>query len=425
MSNLAVSLRNLSKDYLLFRSSRQRLFHLLGLKFLNSFLDGAPKKKHALKDISIEIQKGERVGIIGRNGAGKTTLLKILNGSIFPNSGVRVINGKIQSLMTSGVGFHPDFTGLENVKASLVFNGLKKEEMQEAIEDVVGFAELGEYLTQPFRSYSLGMQARLGFATSTAVKPDILIIDEVLGAGDAYFALKSSERIFKLTRSKSSTLILVSHSLGQIQQFCDRVIWIDEGRVRRDGPALEVIKEYEVFIMQLENRKALSEASEENKNHNWIRIPNKIQVAKAVVLDGNAQEKYVFKTGELITFRVDLKRIDPEVKNITVTLNIYSVTGVPLLMNYQRFDIVGDSLSFDFTLEKNYFGAGEYVVSVGLYNYFDEVDVANSTYYEIFNRGIRFKVVNRVSNYPSLFFQNGRWSVLGTGLRKNGEQLTF
>ena len=204
----------------------------------------------ALKGIDLQLQRGERLGIIGRNGAGKTTLLKIISGVSYPTRGAVDVRGRVQALMSVGLGFHPEFSGLENIRASLAYNGLQGREVERATEDVIEFAELGEFLEQPLKTYSLGMQSRLMFATATAVMPDVLVVDEVLGAGDAYFAVKSAVRMQRLAAS-GCTLIIVSHSMPHILQFCDRALWIDEGAIRRDGPAREVVGEYEVFANEL------------------------------------------------------------------------------------------------------------------------------------------------------------------------------
>jgi lipopolysaccharide transport system ATP-binding protein len=205
------------------------------------------KEFRAIDGISFEVPRGGRLAIIGRNGAGKTTLLKLISGNFAPTSGRLEVAGSVQALMGTGLGFHPEFTGLENIKASLHFNGLSRAEFATAVEDILDFCELGEFVDQPFKTYSLGMQARLMFATATAIRPDILIVDEVLGAGDAYFSAKSSARMQALA-SSGCTLLLVSHSTAQVLQFCERAIWLEEGRVRMIGDAFPVVKKYEEFI---------------------------------------------------------------------------------------------------------------------------------------------------------------------------------
>lgn len=243
----AIQLEHVSKSYRLYGSQHEQMMDVLGL----NRLFGRPKQQarefKALDDISLTVPRGHRIGIIGRNGAGKTTLLKLIGGNFAPSSGTIEVNGTLQALMNVGVGFHPEFTGTENVRAALQYNGLPKNEFEAAMADVIDFCELGEFIDQPFKTYSLGMQARLMFATATAIHPDILIIDEVLGAGDAYFITKSRKRMEKLVRS-GATMLLVSHSTSQVLELCQEAIWLEQGKIRMQGDAFLVVKAYEEFM---------------------------------------------------------------------------------------------------------------------------------------------------------------------------------
>lgn len=204
----------------------------------------------ALDDVSFTLRHGERIGLIGRNGAGKTTLLKMITRAIAPSSGEIEVNGSVQALMATGIGFHPEFTGRQNIDATLKYYGLYGPDYEAAMADVIRFVELGKYIDQPFSTYSLGMQARTQFAVATVFRPDVLLIDEVLGAGDGYFAAKSADRMKGLINSGCS-LIMVSHSSDLISQFCERVIWLRDGRIHRDGDADDVLAEYEQEMTNL------------------------------------------------------------------------------------------------------------------------------------------------------------------------------
>jgi lipopolysaccharide transport system ATP-binding protein len=243
----AILLEGVRKEYKLYASISEQALDVFGLASLRFWRPTKFRIFSALDGIDLKIRRGERVGIIGRNGAGKTTLLKLITGNFGPTIGEVAVRGTVQALMTTGVGFHTDFTGAENIRASLVYNGLPCAEVETAFQDVVDFCELGDFLHQPVKTYSLGMRTRLQFATATAIKPDILIVDEVLGAGDTYFSAKSMVRMQTLAQS-GCTLLLVSHAMSQVLAFCDRVLWIDEGRIRKDGPARSVVGEYEVFM---------------------------------------------------------------------------------------------------------------------------------------------------------------------------------
>jgi lipopolysaccharide transport system ATP-binding protein len=244
----AIVLRDVVKTYRMFGSQRHQLLEVLGLsRWLPGYTPPPHTEFTALSGLNLEIRKGERVGIVGRNGAGKTTLLKLICGNFAPTSGQVEVNGQVQALMAMGIGFHPDYTGRDNVLASLQYNGLSRQEYEAALEDVIDFCELGEFIDQPFKTYSMGMQARLMFATSTAIRPDILIVDEVLGAGDGYFVAKSRQRMERLVGG-GCTMLLVSHSTAQVLEMCERAIWLDKGQMRMEGDAFEVVKAYEEFV---------------------------------------------------------------------------------------------------------------------------------------------------------------------------------
>jgi lipopolysaccharide transport system ATP-binding protein len=243
----AIKFDSVSKIYKLYGSQRDQLVDVLGLQRFGFRPRREPKIFPALSDISIEVPRGHRIGIIGRNGAGKTTLLKLVCGNFSPTFGSVSVNGGVQALMSAGLGFHPDHTGRENVEASLQYNGLRKSEYEEAVKGIIDFCELGEFFDQPLKTYSLGMQARLMFAAATAIRPDILIVDEILGAGDAYFIAKSKNRVEALVRS-GCTMLLVSHSMPQVLELCSEVIWLHEGKIRMRGDALVIVKAYEEYL---------------------------------------------------------------------------------------------------------------------------------------------------------------------------------
>ncbi|MEQ1929465.1 MAG: ABC transporter ATP-binding protein [Parvularculaceae bacterium] len=238
---------NLTKTYRLYEKPAERLFSLFRGDKPDRKSDPA-KVHHALRGVDLEVRRGEKVAIIGRNGAGKSTLLKIVTRAIEPTSGVLDVRGKSHALLSLGAGFHPDFTGRENAYAFLAHMGHAGRHADALVDEAVAFAEIEEYIDQPLKTYSTGMQARLMFAVSTALEPDLLVIDEVLGVGDAYFQNKSFERIRELCATNNSTLLLVSHDVYSAAKLCPRVVWIDQGRVKGDGPAPQMLKLYENSI---------------------------------------------------------------------------------------------------------------------------------------------------------------------------------
>jgi homopolymeric O-antigen transport system ATP-binding protein len=245
LSKIAVRARNLKKVYRLYKRQRSRLLDIVGLLPRGS---AAYSEHLALDGITLDIPRGQKVAIIGRNGAGKSTLLKLVTGAIEPSSGTLDVSGVFHPLLALGVGFHPDFTGRENVLAYFAQLGRSDAEAARLCEAVVDFAELEEYIDQPVRTYSTGMALRLMFSASTAVVPDLLVLDEVLGVGDAYFTQKSFERIRELCDRDGTTVLLVTHDVYSAARFVDRMIWLDRGRVLLDGSPTAAVTAYEDAI---------------------------------------------------------------------------------------------------------------------------------------------------------------------------------
>ncbi len=244
----AISLRGVGKMYKLYSSRLENFLDAIGFSRVLPWRRVKYREFWALRGIDLEVPRGKRLGIIGCNGAGKTTLLKLITGNLPPTEGSLTVNGSVHALMTTGAGFHPEFNGLENIEASLTYQGLSPRQIRAAIDEIAEFTELDAFLDQPFKTYSAGMQARLTFATATTLAPDILIIDEILGAGDGYFIAKSRERITRLVQETGATVLLVSHALDQTVRFCEETIWLDRGRIVQRGPTLEVVKAYEQFL---------------------------------------------------------------------------------------------------------------------------------------------------------------------------------
>lgn len=196
-----------------------------------------------LKNIDLEIKKGETVALIGVNGSGKSTLLKLMTKIIFPNSGKIITTGKLTSLLELGAGFHPDFTGRENIYFNASIFGLSAKEIDDRVQDIIDFSELGEFIEAPVRTYSSGMYMRLAFSVAINVDADILLIDEILAVGDQHFQDKCFAKLRELKKT-NKTIVIVSHSLGQIKQLCDRAVWVYNGEIREDGNTTKVIEDY-------------------------------------------------------------------------------------------------------------------------------------------------------------------------------------
>jgi homopolymeric O-antigen transport system ATP-binding protein len=247
MTDIVIETRQLRKVFRLYTSTRSRVLDSIGLLAAsrNRYVE-----KIALDGIDLSINRGERVAIIGSNGAGKSTLLKILTHVLQPTSGTVHIRGETRALLQIGAGFHPELTGRENVRQYLAHVGLAGAGIERQIGDIVEFAEIAEYIDQPVKTYSTGMSMRLMFAASTVFWPEILIIDEVLGVGDAYFSYKSFERIRTMCARQSTTLLLVTHNIYDAERLCDRAIWLERGRVERDDAVGIVVSAYEARVRE-------------------------------------------------------------------------------------------------------------------------------------------------------------------------------
>ena len=439
----AISLGGISKVYKLYPSRVTLALDALGLYCLRP--GGPPPfpQRWALREIELKVGRGERVGIIGRNGAGKTTLLRLVSGIAAPTAGRLSIHGQVQALLDMGLGFHPDFTGLENIKASLLFNGLDEAQTAQAVADVSAFAELGEYLDQPLKTYSLGMRARLGFATATAIRPDILIIDEVLGAGDAYFLSKCSARIHNLT-SGGTTLLLVSHSNQQIVQFCDRAIWLEEGRVAEDGEVLEVVKAYDAFIRNLEEQRLRGEnarASEradrlqersacapdtsgalDGRTANelvrraisrWPGVPG-LKIRALHLLDAAGRESPVVNSGAPAALAVDARAESGGDFPCIVAFNVYTLDGRLVLLHCSEprtFRLApAQTIRARLHYPRLLLGNGDYVASVGLYRKLDLANPGSAEFYDLWDRSYQFRVYTDQPADSSLLQPPCSWS---------------
>ena len=233
MAETIISFKNVSKTYVLYKNDRER-FKALFFKPLHM------KTNRALNDVSFEITRGESVGIVGDNGAGKSTLLKMITGVAFPDEGEIIVNGKVAALLELTAGFSMEMTGRENIYLKGYILGLEDE------EKIIDFAELGDYIDQPVRTYSSGMKMRLGFAINVNIEPDVLVVDEALAVGDASFKKKCKSKIKEIITA-GTTVLYVSHSADSVKEICPRAIYLRKGTVIHDGPTPETLKIYQDY----------------------------------------------------------------------------------------------------------------------------------------------------------------------------------
>ncbi len=255
MNDYALEVRHVTKEYKLYETELDRLkeaFHPLKKCYHKNFF--------ALKDVDIKIENGEKVGIIGANGAGKSTLLKIITGVLNPTQGEIITHGRVAALLELGAGFNQDYTGIENIRLNGTLIGDSQKKVEEKMQKIIDFADIGDFIYQPVKSYSSGMFVRLAFATQIFSEPDILIVDEALSVGDIRFQQKCYRAMDLLMENK--TVVLVTHDTGAVTRFCKRVIWINKGKVMYDGEVTEGLKQYQEFLIN----QAIEEKEHVGKN---------------------------------------------------------------------------------------------------------------------------------------------------------------
>jgi len=446
-----VTFDKVSKIYRLFDSIGDHIWSLTGLDRYRFWRKTKFKEFPAIADLTFSIRSGERVGIVGRNGAGKTTLLKILSGALAPTSGSVHIDGPVQALMQIGLGFHPDFSGYDNMRSSLIYNGLDAEQTKRAVEEIVDFVELGDFLHQPFKTYSLGMRSRLQFATATAIHPDILVIDEVLGAGDAYFSAKSADRVKRLTGS-GCTLFLVSHGMQQVLQFCDRVLWLDSGKLVMDGPALDVVNAYEEFIHSVLDEIGSVDPEDKGANSalpNWMRdklleevlgrrqTPSgssvtrwggegPLRVKDLRVVDENHELLTKAKPGESFGIEIDIESERPGSFPLATAIVVYDENGhiVTRLVDQEEDRTFGpdETITVVAWMKSPIIGAGDYVFSASLHANWNPVTPMSSLTYDIFGRASKL-LINDSQYNPGRVHLTADWETRDKRALRVGEEI--
>lgn len=250
-SRVAISARGLGKQFSMYPSPVHRLQEIL--HWPGARAGTQRHHHHALQDVSFDVARGEVLGLVGRNGAGKSTLLQLVCGTLTPSSGQVLVNGRVAALLELGAGFNPEFTGRENAVLNGALHGLSRDEMTSRMDEIVAFADIGEFIEQPVKTYSSGMFMRLAFAVATSVDPDILVIDEALSVGDGQFARKSFDRIMGL-KDAGKTILFCSHSMHHIESICNRALWLERGRVMMLDTPARTVAAYNTHLASMENQ---------------------------------------------------------------------------------------------------------------------------------------------------------------------------
>lgn len=365
--DVAIRVSHLGKRYEIYDTPRDRLKQFI-LPRLQRLAKKPPKQYFrefwALKDVSFVVKKGETVGIIGRNGSGKSTLLQMICGTLHPTTGSIQTHGRIAALLELGSGFNPEFTGRENVYMNASVLGLSKEEIDDRFADIVSFADIGEFIEQPVKTYSSGMFVRLAFAVAVHVRPDILVVDEALSVGDIAFQNKCVLKIQEL-RDKGTTLLFVTHDLSTMQLICDRVAWLNCGEIVMIGDPVAVSQEYYVKTTGVQSDRKILTAIISQKETGMAKFIE----AKHDIPDST--KKPVFNVGDTIRFKLAVQAVKP-IGRTVFTISIFRIDGDWVVGQtsleagvFWEPQEEGGIQRGRFVLEPNCLAPGDYLVAFG------------------------------------------------------------
>ena len=338
VKDIVINVKDVKKSFKIYSDKGHTLKErLLFFKQRNSYT-----RHEVLKGVTLEIKKGEVVGLVGHNGCGKSTLLKLMTKIIHPDKGKIEINGKISSLLELGAGFHPDMTGRENIYTNASIFGLTKREIDARLDDIIEFSELEEFIDSPVRTYSSGMYMRLAFSVAINVDADILLIDEILAVGDARFQAKCFNKMLELKKS-GITIVIVSHDLGSIERLCNRAVWIENGKIKDEGIPHDIVAEYLDDIMSKdENKKIKVQNKKNNKEKTEKRIIEKqenktdknrtgnkdVEIIGIKLLNEKDEVSDTYNSEEKLKIQVKYKRNNDELKDSVFGFGIFRNDGL-------------------------------------------------------------------------------------------------
>ena len=381
MSEMAIQVKDLSKVYKLYNKPSDRLKETLGFH-----VDA--REHYALKHVNFEIRKGETVGIIGTNGSGKSTILKIITGVLNPTGGEVNVDGRISALLELGAGFNMEYTGIENVYLNGTMLGFTKEEIDERLDNILEFADIGDFVNQPVKSYSSGMFVRLAFAVAINIDPEILIVDEALSVGDVFFQAKCYRK-FEDFKKEGKTILFVSHDLGSITKYCDRAILLNQGETIFEGTPKEAVDIYKKVLVhqfdpsELETDSRMNDV--EDVSANWkdsvvvnpklIEYGEKIaEITDYAILDDKGLITNTLMKGSTFSVRMKVD-FHEEIKEPIYAFTIKNLQGIEITGTntmYEKADVKGkkegESQEITFTQKLDLQG-GEYLISLGCTGY--------------------------------------------------------
>lgn len=383
MGNIAIKVENVSKIYKLYNKPSERLLDALGLIKKDRFKD-----HRALDNVSFEVEKGECIGIIGTNGSGKSTILKIITGVLSPTSGNVEIKGRISALLELGAGFNMEYTGIENVYLNGMMMGFTREEMDERLPEILKFADIGDFVNQPCKTYSSGMFVRLAFAVAINIDPEILIVDEALSVGDAFFQAKCYKK-FDDFKAQGKTIIFVSHDISSVAKYCDRVILLNKGVKLHEGSPKETIDLYKKVLLnqdqKIENGQVLAEKSVSadtklwKSNYELNPDVNEYGTGEAEIIDFAIVDEYGSYTNCIqkgTSFEIKSKvRFQSDIMDPIFTYTFKTVQGTAVTGTNTMYEKVGIGLAkagemYVATFKQNMdMQGGEYLLSISCTGY--------------------------------------------------------
>lgn len=383
MDNIAIKVDDVCKVYKLYNKPSERLLDALGLTKKDRFKD-----HRALDHVSFEVKQGETVGIIGTNGSGKSTILKIITGVLSPTSGDVEVNGRISALLELGAGFNMEYTGIENVYLNGMMMGFTKEEMDARLDDILKFADIGDFVNQPCKTYSSGMFVRLAFAVAINIDPEILIVDEALSVGDAFFQAKCYKK-FDDFKAQGKTIIFVSHDISSVAKYCDRVILLNKGVKLHEGNPKETIDLYKKVLLnqdqKIESGKVLVESAKENETTLWKSNyqlnpdVNEYGTGEAEIIDFALIDEYGSYTNCIqkgTSFKIKSKvRFQTDIQDPIFTYTFKTVQGTAVTGTNTMYEKVGVGLAkagetYVATFKQNMdMQGGEYLLSISCTGY--------------------------------------------------------
>lgn len=432
--DVVIEVKNVKKSFKIFADKSQTLKGLL-----SNFKRAMYERREVIKGISFQVKKGEVVGIIGKNGCGKSTTLKMLSKLLKPSEGEITIRGRVSSLIELGAGFHPDMTGRENIYVNASIFGYTKKEIEAKIDEIIQFSELEEFIDSPVRTYSSGMYMRLAFSVAINVDPEVLLVDEILGVGDAAFQTKCFNRI-KAMKDSGMTIVIVSHSTGQVEKLCNRAIWLESGIIKEDGPprvvcsnyleAMENLRiqraemEYQMLINSSTN---VEQAKKVNRNITCRDIApqydpdarrsgnGEVEISHVLLVDDRGVEKQVFDKGEPFTINMSYRCVNSGTP-ISVTVGLVRDDGVPVYEvstesdSKKKFEALKEG-EIQFRFLNNNLLNGKYFLNIYIYG-------DSGTEYDIIRSIISISIKGKETNESGIVSMHHLWNVDGMIIEK-------